>query len=60
MHDIRVGTEDVFKRQLELASQNYELFKERGVRAINVMGAIGSGKTLLILGMAERLKERGV
>ncbi|MBC7220910.1 hydrogenase nickel incorporation protein HypB [Candidatus Bipolaricaulota bacterium] len=60
MHDIRVGAGDVFKRQLELASQNYELLQERGVRAFNVMGAIGSGKTLLILRMAERLKERGV
>ncbi len=60
MHDIRVGAEDVFRQQLELASRNYELLQERGVRAINVMGAIGSGKTLLILRMAERLKERGV
>ncbi|MBC7169549.1 hydrogenase nickel incorporation protein HypB [Candidatus Bipolaricaulota bacterium] len=60
MHDIRLGAEDVFKRQLELASRNYELLKERGVRAINVMGAIGSGKTFLILRMAERLKEKGV
>jgi len=60
MHDIRVETEDVFKRQLELASRNYKLFQDHGVRAFNVMGAIGSGKTLLILRMAERLKGRGV
>ena len=60
MHDIRVGTEDVFKRQIELASRNYKLFQDREVRAFNVMGAIGSGKTLLILRLAERLKERGV
>jgi hydrogenase nickel incorporation protein HypB len=60
MHDIRVGTEDVFKHQLELASRNYQYLQERGVRAFNVMGAIGSGKTLLILRLAERLKEKGV
>jgi len=60
MHDIRVGTQDVFKHQLELASYNYKLLQERGVRAFNVMGAIGSGKTLLILRLAERLKEKGV
>jgi hydrogenase nickel incorporation protein HypB len=60
MHDIRVGTEDVFKHQLELASRNHKLLKERDVRAFNVMGAIGSGKTLLILRLADRLKEKGV
>lgn len=60
MHDIRVETEDVFKRQIELASRNYQLFQDRGVRAFNVMGAIGSGKTLLILRLAERLKEKGL
>lgn len=60
MHDIRVGTQDVFKHQLELASRNYQYLQERGVRAFNVMGAIGSGKTLLILRLAERLKEKGV
>jgi hydrogenase nickel incorporation protein HypB len=60
MHDITVGTEDVFKRQLELASRNYKLFQERGVRAVNVMGAIGSGKTLLILRLAEKLRGKGL
>lgn len=60
MHDIRVGTEDVFKRQIELAARNYAVLQEHGVQAFNVMGAIGSGKTLLILRMAERLKEKGV
>jgi len=60
MHDIAVGTEDVFKRQLELASRNYKLLKDRGIRAINVMGAIGSGKTLLIVRLAERLREKGL
>ncbi len=60
MHDIRVPTEDVLKHQLELAARNYEQLRKRGIRAVNVMGAIGSGKTLLILRMAERLKEKGL
>lgn len=60
MHDITGSFGDVLQRQLELASQNYALLKGKGVRAINVMGAIGSGKTELILRMAEKLRERGL
>lgn len=60
MHDLTVGAGDVLKRQLELAEQNYRFLKGRGVRAFNVMGAIGSGKTLLILRMAEKLREKGL
>lgn len=60
MHEIRTGFGDVLKRQLELAERNYELLADQGVRGINVMGAIGSGKTSLILRMAERLLARGV
>lgn len=60
VHDITAGFGDVLKRQFELAERNYELLKDRGIRAINVMGAIGSGKTLLIIRMAERLKAKGV
>ena len=60
MHDITGSLGDVLQRQLQLASQNYEFLKGKGVRAINVMGAIGSGKTELILRMAERLRERGL
>ena len=60
MHDITGSFGDVLQRQLELAAQNYEFLKGKGVRAINVMGAIGSGKTELILRMAEKLRERGL
>jgi hydrogenase nickel incorporation protein HypB len=59
MHDITGSFGDVLQRQLELAAQNYEFLKGKGVRAINVMGAIGSGKTELIVRMAEKLRERG-
>lgn len=60
MHDITGSFGDVLQRQLELASQNFALLKQHGVRAVNVMGAIGSGKTELILRMAEKLRERGL
>jgi hydrogenase nickel incorporation protein HypB len=59
MHDIRLNGEDILARQLELAEQNYTLLKEKGVRAISVMGAIGSGKTLLIERIVERIKPCG-
>ena len=60
MHEIKTGFGDILKRQLELAERNYELLSDRGVRAINVMGAIGSGKTALILQLAERLQAKGI
>ncbi|MGC9529352.1 MAG: hydrogenase nickel incorporation protein HypB [Candidatus Bipolaricaulaceae bacterium] len=60
MHDIRTGFGDVLQRQLELAERNFERLADLGVRAVNVMGAIGSGKTALIIQMAAHLQGRGV
>ncbi len=60
MHEINLGYEDILRKQLELAGKNYELLSSRGIRAFNVMGAIGSGKTSLILKLAEALRERGL
>ncbi len=60
MHDIRVPFGDILKRQLELAERNYHLLDEHNTRAVGVMGAIGSGKTSLILALAERLHRKGV
>jgi hydrogenase nickel incorporation protein HypB len=60
MHEIRVGFEDILKKQLELAGKNYELLSTHGVKAFNVMGAIGSGKTTVILRLAEALRRRGL
>jgi len=48
MHDVRFGGEEILARQLKLAEANYHKLKEKGVRAISVLGAIGSGKTTLI------------
>lgn len=60
MHDITGSFGDILQKELALAAQNYELLKGKKVRAVNVMGAIGSGKTELIIRMAERLGERGL
>ncbi len=59
MHDVRMSGEDVLKRQLELADANYRRLKEKGVQAISVLGAIGSGKTTLIERLIDRLSACG-
>jgi len=56
MHEVRFTGEDILARQLELAEANYRLLKEKGIRAISVMGAIGSGKTSLIERLIDRAK----
>ncbi len=49
MHKIEVDAEmDLLEENRKLAEKNRRLLKEKGVIAINIMGAIGSGKTLLI------------
>lgn len=49
MHRIEVDAEvDVMEANKKLAAENRDFFKEKGIKAINIMGATGSGKTLLI------------
>lgn len=55
--DIEVQ-EDFIRRNDELADQNRETLDRHGIRAIDILGAIGSGKTALIEALAERLKGR--
>lgn len=50
--------EDFIRRNEELARRVREILDSHGVRAIDVMGSIGSGKTCLIERMVERLRER--
>jgi hydrogenase nickel incorporation protein HypB len=42
----------------QLAKRNRALLNQHGVTAIDVMGAIGSGKTTLIGGLVEKLRHR--
>lgn len=44
---------NILEENCKLAERNAQLFKKQGVRAFNILGAIGSGKTTMI----ERLSE---
>jgi hydrogenase nickel incorporation protein HypB len=47
--------EDIQARHEELAERNRQIFTERGIRAFDITGSVGAGKTSLIAGMVERL-----
>jgi hydrogenase nickel incorporation protein HypB len=55
--DIELG-EDLLKRNQQLAEENRRKLREAGVRTIDIMGSVGSGKTSLIEGLAEALKDK--
>lgn len=57
MLDIEIE-EDLLEANRKLAEVNRSIFADHGVLAIDVMGAIGSGKTSLIAAMVEGLKGR--
>lgn len=50
--------ESVLKENQRIAGENKQLLKKHGVRAIDVMGSIGAGKTSLIENLVKMLKER--
>jgi len=56
MHVIHVG-HDVFKANDKLAEKNKKKLDKHQVFSVNVMGAIGSGKTTLIVEAIKQLKE---
>ncbi len=49
---------DLIEANEELAVENKSYFKDRGIRAIEVLGNIGSGKTSLISKVIEKLKDK--
>jgi hydrogenase nickel incorporation protein HypB len=51
---------DILAANRELADENNALLRKNGIRSFDVMGAIGSGKTLLIEKMIDKLKEKGL
>jgi len=55
--EIQIG-EDIQARHEELAERNRELFRERGIRAFDVTGSVGAGKTSLIAEMVQRLSAK--
>lgn len=61
MHHIDVRIEkDVYDVNNSIADANSSHLKEHGVRAFDLLGAIGSGKTALIERMAPLLSEKGL
>ncbi len=49
---------DLVAANQELADENKNYFKNKGIRAIEVLGNIGSGKTSLIAKLIEQLKKK--
>jgi hydrogenase nickel incorporation protein HypB len=47
--------EDIQARHEELAERNRQLFADRGIRAFDITGSVGAGKTSLIAEMVQRL-----
>ena len=61
MHIVRVGMEyDVLKENNKIANSNHRLLKDNNIRTIEFMGSIGSGKTALIIKLAERMRKKGL
>lgn len=50
--------ENILKENQQLANENKELLKKHGIRAIDVMGSIGAGKTSLIEKLVKLLRKR--
>ncbi|RLI83644.1 hydrogenase accessory protein HypB [Archaeoglobales archaeon] len=59
MHRIEVDAEiDILDIDKRLAAENRDFLKKHGITAINIMGATGSGKTLLIEKTADTLIDK--
>lgn len=50
--------ENFMERNKQLARKNLAFFDERGIRTINILGSVGSGKTSLIEAIVEKLANR--
>lgn len=51
---------DLLEANRKLAAENHEMLKGKGVRSVDFMGSIGSGKTLLIEKLVAFLDENGI
>ena len=61
MHHIDVHVEkDIYDVNNRIADANADHLKAHGIRAFDLLGAIGSGKTALIERLAPRIRERGL
>jgi hydrogenase nickel incorporation protein HypB len=48
---------DLFGANEDVAKQNAELFRKYGIRTVDIMGSVGTGKTQLIEALCERLRD---
>jgi hydrogenase nickel incorporation protein HypB len=54
---IDIGT-DLFGANEEAAAHNAELFNQHGIRTVDIMGSVGTGKTQLIESLCENLRDK--
>ena len=61
VHNItEIGMEyDVLRENHKIAHANEHLLEDHNIRSVDIMGSIGSGKTSLIIKMAEKLSAKG-
>jgi hydrogenase nickel incorporation protein HypB len=52
--------QNILEANREIAEKNSNLLKKHGVYSIDFLGAIGSGKTLIIEKIVDKLKEKGI
>lgn len=50
--------ENFMDRNKSLAQKNLEYFNKRGIRTINILGSVGSGKTSLVEAISQKLDQR--
>lgn len=59
MVDITVE-KNIFDANLKIANENLSLLKNYGIKAYDFMGSVGSGKTLIIERIIDKLKKKNV
>jgi len=57
--DIEMGT-DILAENRRLSKENLKRLRSHGIRSVDIMGSIGSGKTALIERLAVQLREKGI
>jgi len=51
---------DVLRENIKIAHENNHFLEDHKIRSVDIMGSIGSGKTSLIIKMAEKLIAKGI
>ena len=59
VQDVELGT-DILAANKKLAERNQEHLRSHAVKCFDIQGAIGAGKTLIIEGLVDILKNRGI